>query len=86
MDKYLWLFVPVAAIVTGVCMIIWPKEVALQNRDDKDDTSPPSRYEIWYTRGAGIFLLAVGAYGLYRMLGGTWGAGPPGEPFDPVLI
>jgi hypothetical protein len=86
MDKYLWFIVPVAAILTGVYLIIWPKQAALQNRDDKDDTSPPSQYEICYTRGVGIFLLLAGAYGLYRMLGGTWGAGPPGEPFDPVLI
>lgn len=86
MDKYLFGIVPLAMMATGVYMAFWPTEAALQNRDDKDDPSPPSAYERRFARGMGIFMFLLGAYGLYRMLGGTWGAGPPGEPFDPVLI
>jgi hypothetical protein len=86
MEKYLFGIVPIAMMATGVYMAFWPAEAALQNRDDKDDPSPPSHSEIWYTRGIGLFLFLFGAYGLYRMLGGQWGAGPPGVPFDPVLI
>ena len=86
MEKYLWCIVPVGMMATGVYMTFWPADAALQNRDDKDDASPPSHGEICYTRGIGIVVFLFGAYALYRMLGGQWGAGPPGVPFDPVLI
>jgi len=86
MDKYLWYIVPIGFMAVGVYMAVWPREAVLHDRDDQEDITPPSRSEIWYTRGIGIAVFIAGAYGLYRMLGGTWGAGPPGVPFDPVLI
>ena len=67
-------------------MLIWPAEMAVQNRDNPEDPSPPSAGEIGRTRAIGVAVLVGGIYLLYRMLGGTWGAGPPGVPFDPVLI
>jgi hypothetical protein len=82
LERFLWFIVPIGLSIVGGYMIIRPAEIALQNRDHAGDTSPPTAAEIRFTRGLGVVVLVGGIYGLYRMLGGTWGAGGPGDDVD----
>jgi hypothetical protein len=79
MDRFVFSVVPLAFLVLGVCMIIWPTHVVLQNRDSEEETRPPTSSEIWRTRLLGIFLVAGGGYGLYALLSGL-----PGAEFFPA--
>ena len=79
MGRFLLFSVPLAFLVLGVCMIIWPTKVILQNRDKGEETRPPRGSEIWRTRLLGIFLIAGGGYGLYALLSGL-----PGAEFSPA--
>jgi hypothetical protein len=79
MDRFLFSIVPLAFIVLGVCMVIWPTKVILQNRDKGEETRPPTVSEIWRTRLLGMFLIAGGGYGLYALLSGL-----PGAEFAPA--
>jgi hypothetical protein len=54
-------------------MAVWPAERAVMNRDDKEDSSPPSAGEVARARALGVLLLACGAYGLYLILTGAKG-------------
>ncbi len=84
MERFLWGIVPVGLMAVGVSMILWPAKMIVLNRDDKEDTSAPSAGEVWWMRVVGVGALIAGVYILYRLLGGTWGAGQGN--FDPGLI
>ena len=84
-ERLLWYIVPIGLSIAGAYMVIRPAEAAVQNRDNTTDVSPPSAAEIWWTRAIGLVVLAGGIYGFYRMLGGTWGAGPPDGDFDSMV-
>lgn len=60
---------PAVAVVAGLFFVLRPRAVALQNRDDEKDTSPPTPGEIWSVRIAGCFFLFVGAHFLLAGLG-----------------
>src|SRR4051794_40403258 len=66
-EKLIWALVPVGFICAGVYMVVWPADAALTNRDDKDDTTPPSSGEKNWTRGIGAVMVVGGAYMLYRL-------------------
>jgi hypothetical protein len=78
-ERYLFCIVPVGLIVLGVCMVIWPAKVVLQNRDKGEETRPPATGEIWVTRVVGLALVAGGGYGLHALLTGL-----PGAEFSPA--
>ena len=77
MEKFIWCGVAVALILGGGYMTLWPAEAAVQNRDDKDDTSPPSAREVGFMRTVGVILAVAGAYFLYLILSGAPGAADP---------
>jgi hypothetical protein len=79
MDRILFSILPLAFVVPGDCMIIWPTKVIMQNRDRGEETHPPTDSEIWRTRLLGVLLIAGGGYGLYAMLSGL-----PGAEFFPA--
>jgi hypothetical protein len=67
-----------ALMAAGVCMVIWPAWVALQDRDE-GDRRPVTAGEIWTMRLVGAALVAGGGYALYAIL---WGM--PGAEFSGV--
>jgi hypothetical protein len=73
MERFLFHFVVVAGIGGGLCMAVWPRWVALKNRDEGDDR-PLTVGDIWTMRVAGILLVAGSCYGLYALLTGMPGA------------
>jgi hypothetical protein len=77
MEKLIWCGVCVAAMLGGGYMTLWPAEAAVQNRDDKDDTSPPTAHEVGFMRAVGVILAVAGAYFLYQILSGAPGAEDP---------
>jgi hypothetical protein len=80
MEKLVWCGFAVVMMFGGGYMTIWSAEAAVQNRDDRDDTSPPSAQEIGFMRSVGVILAVSGAYFLYLILSGA----PPAD--DPVLF
>ena len=45
----------------------------------------PRVHSLAFVLPIGLVVLAGGIYGFYRMLGGTWGAGPPDGDFDSMV-
>ena len=76
---------PVGLSILGAYMVFWPAESVLRNRDNAEETSPPSAGEIRSMRAFGVIAFVGGIYLLYRMLGGTLGAGPPDPDFDSLV-
>ncbi len=85
-EQLIWSFVPIGLGGVGIAMLFWPRAVIVHDRDPDEKDLPISRVDLGMARIIGLVLTVVGLYGVYRMLGGTWGAGPPDPGFDPVLF
>ena len=68
MDRFIPAFITVAMMLTGLCMLLWPAQIALQSRDSDDAATPATPAEIWQMRVLGLILIAGGAYGLCAVL------------------
>jgi hypothetical protein len=77
MEKLIWCGVAVAISLGGGYMTLWPAEAAVQNREDREDTAPPSAREVGFMRVVGLIMIVAGAYSLYLILSGAPGADDP---------
>jgi hypothetical protein len=73
MERFVLSCMAAALTVCGLCMVIWPAWVALENRD-QDDSRPVTAGEIWTMRLVGASVVAGGGYALYAILTGMPGA------------
>jgi hypothetical protein len=80
MEKLVWAGMALIMLSGGMFMTLLPGVAVLMNRDDGDDTSPPTAGEIFLMRLGGALLLLGGVFSLHAIVHGVQGA------VDPVMF
>lgn len=78
MEQFILCLMSLAVIFLGIFMATRPITVILHDRDQGEETRPPTSGEIRLTRIVGLALIAAGVYIFYAIL-----TGQPGAEFFP---